>query len=89
MKVSFTLGSVYGSFIFFFLICIRDFSRVFQHYQACQVDHDIIFFWQIKLNVLQTSENDGSRTYTSLVKSTEDSDIEYMNQLLASDCVNV
>ena len=90
MKVSFTLGSVYGSFIFFFfLICIRDFSRVFQHYQACQVDHDIIFFWQIKLNVLQTSENDGSRTYTSLVKSTEDSDIEYMNQLLASDYVNV
>ena len=43
MNVSFTLGSVYGSFIFFFLICIRDFSRVFQHYQACQVDHDIIF----------------------------------------------
>ena len=88
MNVSFTLGSVYGSFIFF-LICIRDFSRVFQHYQACQVDHDIICFLQIKLNVLQTSENDGSRTYTSLVKSTEDSDIEYMNQLLASDYVNV
>ena len=43
----------------------------------------------MKLNVLQTSENDGSRTYTSLVKSTEDSHIEYMNQLLASEYVNV
>ena len=31
------------SFFFFFLICICDFSRVLQHYQACQVDHDIIF----------------------------------------------
>ncbi|CAH3126242.1 unnamed protein product, partial [Pocillopora meandrina] len=38
---------------------------------------------------MMTSENDGSRTYTSLVKSTEDSDIEYMNQLLASEYVNV
>ena len=34
---------------FFFLICIRDFSRVFQHYQACQVDHDIIFFLTNKI----------------------------------------
>ena len=30
-------------FFVFFLICIRDFSRVFQHYQACQVDHDNFF----------------------------------------------
>ncbi|RMX60461.1 hypothetical protein pdam_00021545, partial [Pocillopora damicornis] len=52
----------------FFFICTGDFSRVFQHYQACQ-----------------TSENDGSRTYTSLVKSTEDSDIEYVNQITAAE----
>ncbi|CAH3113876.1 unnamed protein product, partial [Pocillopora meandrina] len=63
-------GSDYG-FLQFFFVCTGDFSRVFQHYQACQ-----------------TSENDGSRTYTSLVKSTEDSDIEYVNQITAAEYVN-
>ena len=42
----------------------------------------------LKLNILQTSENDGSRTYASLVQSTEDSDIEYVNQLPAPEYVN-
>ncbi|XP_022810168.1 uncharacterized protein LOC111347178 isoform X2 [Stylophora pistillata] len=41
------------------------------------------------LNALNTSEDDGSRTYTSLVKSTEeDSDIEYENQISAPEYVN-
>ena len=26
-----------------FKFCISDFSRVFQHYQVCQVDYNIIF----------------------------------------------
>ncbi|XP_066017783.1 uncharacterized protein [Pocillopora verrucosa] len=37
---------------------------------------------------MMTSENDGSRMYTSLVKSTEDSDIEYVNQITAAEYVN-
>ncbi|XP_066017296.1 uncharacterized protein [Pocillopora verrucosa] len=37
---------------------------------------------------MMTSENDGSRTYASLVKSTEDSDNEYVNQLPAPEYVN-
>lgn len=38
---------------------------------------------------MMTSEDDGSRTYTSLVKSTEeDSDIEYENQISAPEYVN-
>ena len=44
---------------------------------------------QTKLNILQTSENDGFRTYASLVKSTEGSDIEYVNQIPDPDYVNV
>ena len=46
------------------------------------------FLWQIKLNILQTSDNDSSRTYTSLVKSTEDSNFEYVNQITAPKYVN-
>ncbi|XP_022804810.1 uncharacterized protein LOC111342034 [Stylophora pistillata] len=38
---------------------------------------------------IMTSEDDGSRTYTSLVKSTEeDSDIEYENQISAPEYIN-
>ena len=39
---NFHLAVFMVSFNFFF-ICTGDFSRVFQHYQACQVDNNTIF----------------------------------------------
>ena len=43
----------------------------------------------IKAFLGMAGEKDGSRTYTSLVKSTEGSDIEYVNQIPDPDYVNV
>ena len=85
--LTFTGQRLWFRSISFFFICTGDFSRVFQHYQASQVNNKQ-FLKQKKLNILQTSENDGFRTYASLVKSTEGSDIEYVNQIPDPDYVN-
>ncbi|PFX12521.1 hypothetical protein AWC38_SpisGene23507 [Stylophora pistillata] len=50
---------------------------------------EVVVVVVLRKNTVKTSEDDGSRTYTSLVKSTEeDSDIEYENQISAPEYVN-